>query len=229
MNEAKRLKVDTPDLFAFVKDGSKTLSQAKREYNQRTMVEPQAIAGRYRVWYADPPWQYSDSGLDNYGHAEGHYTTMSTDAICDMGDEIKAACDEKAVLFLWVTAPMLPEGLQVVQAWNFQYKGHFIWDKVKHNFGHYNSVQHELLLIATKGSCTPDVPKLFDSVVEEERSNIHSRKPDIFREIIDTIYPHGNRIELFARQKAEGWESWGADVSQCPQHCDTVEKGAKVA
>jgi DNA (cytosine-5)-methyltransferase 1 len=75
--------------------------------------------------------------------------------------------------------------------------------------GHYNSVRHELLLVCTKGSCTPDVSKLFDSVVSIERSETHSEKPEFFREIIDTLYPYGKRIELFARKSADGWERWG--------------------
>jgi N6-adenosine-specific RNA methylase IME4 len=83
-----------------------------------------------------------------------------------------------------------------------------VWDKVKHNVGNYVSVRHELLLICTKGSCTPDVKKLDDSVYSEERTE-HSKKPEYFRNLIDKIYPNGNRIELFARGKIAGWDVWG--------------------
>ena len=74
--------------------------------------------------------------------------------------------------------------------------------------GHYNSVRHELLLICVRGSCQPDIKKLFDSVQSIERTK-HSRKPEEFRTIIDTVYPKGNRIELFARGKYNGWDSYG--------------------
>jgi len=67
---------------------------------------------------------------------------------------------------------------------------------VKHNMGHYNSVRHEFLLVAARGSCQPDVMKLFDSVITIERNGQHSQKPTYFREIIDTLYPYGPRIEL---------------------------------
>ena len=77
--------------------------------------------------------------------------------------------------------------------------------------GHYNSVRHEFLLVCTRGSCLPDVPKLFDSVQSVERT-AHSEKPAEFREIISTLYPHGNRIELFARQTTEGWTTYGNAV-----------------
>lgn len=114
------------------------------------------------------------------------------------------------MLFLWTTSPLLPEGLRVAEAWGFKYKAAFVWDKVKHNMGHYNSVRHEFLLICTKGSCTPDVSKLFDSVQSIERTDKHSQKPEEFREIINTIYPHGSRIELFRRgDTPEGWKIWG--------------------
>lgn len=108
--------------------------------------------------------------------------------------------EKDAVLFLWVTSPLLEASFEVIKAYGFKYKSSFIWGKIKHNMGHYNSVRYELLLIATKGRCTPQVRKLFDSVVSVERT-VHSQKPNEFRTIIDTIYPNGNRLELFARKE----------------------------
>jgi len=67
------------------------------------------------------------------------------------------------------------------------------------------------LLIATRGSCQPEVKKLFDSVQTIERTR-HSEKPEEFRQIIDTLYPTGKRIELFARKKAEGWDCYGNEI-----------------
>jgi len=100
---------------------------------------------------------------------------------------------------------------EVIEAWGFKYKTSFVWDKIKHNMGHYNSVRHEFLLVCTKGSCLPDNKKLFDSVLSIEKTE-HSNKPEEFRNIIDTLYIYGNRIELFARQKVDGWDSWGNDA-----------------
>ena len=78
--------------------------------------------------------------------------------------------------------------------------------------GHYNSVRHELLLVCTKGSCVPDERQLFDSVQSIERSDKHSEKPERFRVIIDTLYKYGNKIELFARKKVDGWEAFGNEL-----------------
>jgi len=166
---------------------------------------------KYRVIYCDPPWRYSDSGVitenDNYGRAERHYPTMS---LCQLRElSIKEIADDNAILFMWSTSPMLESAFTLVESWGFRYKTSFIWDKMKHNFGHYNSVRHELLLVCTKGSCTPDNLKLFDSVQQIERTRVHSEKPEEFRKIIDTLYTWGNKIELFARKKTSGWDSWG--------------------
>lgn len=160
---------------------------------------------KYRVVYADPPWSYGDKqNIDGLGGAEKHYPTMPLEDICNL----PVPTEDDAVLFLWVTSPMLEDCFKVINAWGFKYKSSFVWDKVKHNMGHYNSVRHELLLICTKGSCTPENVKLFDSVVSVERTE-HSKKPDIFRNMIDTLYPTGNRLEMFAREAHDGWDVWG--------------------
>ncbi len=165
---------------------------------------------RFRVVYADPPWQYGNTQMDGFKEQRDHYRTMPLDEICSM--PIKEMVEDNAVLFLWATSPILEESFEVISAWGFKYKASFVWDKVKHVMGHYNSVRHEFLLICTRGSCLPDIHKLIDSVQTIERGE-HSVKPNEFREIIDTIYPNGNRIELFARGKtANGWDAFGNEA-----------------
>jgi len=171
------------------------------------MGEPAPLTGKYRIIYADPPWNYGNSGLDGYGHAERHYPTMTIAELAAL--PVSDITEDNAVLFLWVTSPLLEDAFTIINAWGFSYKSSFVWDKVRHNFGYYNSVRHELLLVATRGSCTPDIPTLNDSVVTIERSDKHSEKPPEFRAMIDNLYPRGERIELFARIAAEGWNIWG--------------------
>lgn len=169
---------------------------------------PQQAKGKHRVLYADPPWSYGNSMPPGTGVPTDHYPCMSLDEICEL--PVKDMAEDDSVLFLWTTSPHLEESFRVIEAWGFKYKTSFVWDKVKHNMGHYNSVRHEFVLVCVRGSCQPDVRKLFDSVVTEERTE-HSKKPEVFYEIIDTIYPHGARIELFARSKRKGWKSWGLE------------------
>lgn len=148
--------------------------------------------------------------MDKYGHAKSHYSTMSIEELCALPvADIRA---DNCVLFMWTTSPKLEQAFKVIKAWGFNYKTSFVWDKVKHNFGYYNSVRHEFLLIAGHGSSTPDVKELHDSVISIERSDKHSEKPEYFRELIDKLYPTGNRVELFARNKVDGWDTWGAEA-----------------
>jgi len=144
------------------------------------------------------------------GGAEKHYKTMSIKELCEL--PIKNISEKNSVLFIWTTSPLLDETFNVIKAWGFKYKSSFIWDKIKHNMGHYNSVRHEFLLICTRGKCTPDIKKLHDSVISIERS-AHSKKPDFFAELISSLYISGNKIELFARDKKNGWDVWGNEIS----------------
>ena len=187
--------------------------QERQEAIQEQIARPKAsnhidiytTDKRYRVIYADPPWSYNDKqDTPQLGGAVKHYPTMPLEDICD----IPVPAEKNAVLFLWTTSPMLEDAFKVINAWGFNYKSSFIWDKISHAMGHYNSVRHEFLLIATRGKCTPDVPKLLDSVVSIERTE-HSRKPKEFRDMIDMLYPIGERLEMFARDAAEGWDVWG--------------------
>jgi N6-adenosine-specific RNA methylase IME4 len=201
--------------------GEITAAGLMREFVHQTRaamaVKPIPIPeGTYRVVYADPPWDYGNPIAEGYGPAENHYATMKLDELCAM--PLPKIADN-AVLFLWATAPFLVKALKVVPAWGFEYKTHFVWDKVRHNFGHYSSVRHEDLLVATRGSCLPDSKELVDSVQSIERTE-HSRKPAEFRAIIDRLYTHGRRVELFARGALPaGWDGFGnefapADVAE---------------
>lgn len=191
---------------------AKSLVDARRLVVKENMVEPEPLSTdiKYRVVYADPPWSYGNRLVEGYGAAENHYPVMSIEELCDL--PVDDMTEDNAVLFLWTTSPLLKESFEVIEAWGFEYKTSFVWDKVRHNMGHYNSVRHEFLLVCTKGECMPDVQKLFDSVVVQERSKTHSEKPEIFREMIDTLYTRGKKIELFARKTVDGWETWGNQV-----------------
>lgn len=189
------------------KNAQKQAAETRRAEIAAAAPEAPKMTGKYRVIYADPPWSYGNTMPEYAPQPDDHYGLMDIEDICAL--PVKEMSEKDSVLFLWTTSPHLEESFRVVKSWGFEYKSSFVWDKVKHNMGHYNSVRHEFLLVCVRGSCQPDVRKLFDSVVTEERTE-HSRKPETFREIIDTIYPNGKRIELFARRPAgANWEVWG--------------------
>lgn len=202
-----RILADHPELVADIKSGKKSITQVTREIKKKEIAKTvDWPEGKYRVIYADPPWDYGNTQPDYQTEQRDHYPTMPLKDICAL--PVKEMALDDAVLFIWVTSPTLEESFQVIRAWGFKYKASFVWDKIGHNMGHYNSVRHEFLLICVRGSCQPDVAKLFDSVLSEERQG-HSKKPDFFYDVIDTIYPHGPRIELFARQTRKGWSGYG--------------------
>jgi len=190
-----------------LREGVRKHKEQQREYI-RLANEPE----KYSVIYADPPWKYDAGDQHTFEEQETvkstHYPDMTFDEICQV--PVSQMAYDDCVLFLWVPAPLNEKAFQIITAWGFEYKAQMIWDKVKHNVGHYVSVRHELLLICHRG-CPPKVPKLVDSVYEEERTE-HSKKPIYFRKLIDELYPAGKRIELFAREKTEGWDAWGNEV-----------------
>jgi N6-adenosine-specific RNA methylase IME4 len=218
--EAKRTAAEAIENGADVRGAVR--AARKLDYNARIEAwEPKRLEGPYRIIYADVPWLYHQNQAA--GIAEDHYDPLDDHELCNYrpGDgsrTVKELADENAVLFFWVTAPMLERCFPIVEAWGFKYKTFFVWDKVKHNVGNYNSPRAELLLICTRGSCTPDTGKLIDSVQTIERSNKHSEKPQEFYDIIEAMYDHGRKLELFSRKTRLGWDSDGNESDEGASH-----------
>lgn len=179
--------------------------------------EVSSCGKQYHIIYADPPWRYVVwSKKGNGRSAESHYPTMSLNEICALPVREIAALD--STLFLWATFPNLPEAFQVISAWGFQFKTvAFVW--VKRNrkseswfwgMGYWTRANAEICLLATRGHPKREsrrIHQIIDTPVEE-----HSKKPDIVRERIVELMGDLPRIELFARRKWQGWDSWGNEV-----------------
>jgi N6-adenosine-specific RNA methylase IME4 len=187
-----------------------------REERELQMAEITREASRklghklYGVIYADPPWRFEpysrDTGMDRA--ADNHYGTMPTDDICRM--EVPAAQD--AVLFLWRTAPMLEDARRVMQAWGFQYKSEIIWGKPKAGTGYWARNQHEVLMIGTKGAPVAPAQGSQPGSLQMLPVGRHSAKPEAFYAIIEKMYPHVPKIEMFARRWRDGWDAWGNEA-----------------
>ena len=174
---------------------------------------------RYAVLYADPPWQFrvydeNSSIASEHGAAGVHYPCMSTDAICAL--PVKELATDAAALFLWTTAPHLPEALQVITAWGFEYKTHAVWVKDWIGVGFWVGNQHEILLVAARGDMPTPAPANRPSSVITAPRREHSRKPDEAYALIERMYPELPKIELFARQTRPGWAAWGNEVETAP-------------
>ncbi len=173
-------------------------------------MEPLEGKGKYNIILADPPWTFEDGATTPNRTAENQYPLMTLDEIKAL--PVPGISLEKCVLFLWVPSSKIEEAFEVVGAWGFVYKTNFVWVKDKIGLGSYNRQSHELLYLATKGAPGAPPPKArHDSVIEAPRGE-HSKKPDIFYDIIEAMYPAANRIELFARAQRPGWEVWGYEA-----------------
>jgi len=177
------------------------------------------IDKKYNIIYADPPWSYRDK-RDKHprlcGGASAHYNTMTVEEIKNL--PVNKLADDNCMLFIWVTFPNLQEGLDVIKAWGFTYKTlGFSWIKTnKKNgkpffgIGYYTKSNCEVCLIGVKGKPIV-VSNKVSSVIIAPREE-HSKKPDIVRDKIVELCGDLPRIELFARQKVEGWDVWGNEV-----------------
>ena len=172
---------------------------------------------KYNIIYADPAWSfktYSDKGKGR--SPDKHYSVMSLQDIKDL--PIQDIVNDNCILFMWVTFPLLKEGFEVIDAWGFTYKTvAFNWVKKNKKtnswfwgLGYWTRANAELCLLATKGTIkrqSASVHQVIDTPIEK-----HSKKPDIVRDKIVELVGDLPRIELFARETADGWDSWGNEV-----------------
>lgn len=179
---------------------------------------------RYSIIYADPPWRNPKSGTKARNN-EKHYPSMDTADICEL--PVTSISSENAILFIWVCFPCLPDALKVISAWGFEYYGlGFDWCKVKADgtpkigCGYYTRQNNELCLIGVKHSMENRIKPLTKnigcSILEPARE--HSKKPDCIRDKIVSICGDLPRIELFARQRVDGWDAWGNEVPESGEY-----------
>jgi len=182
---------------------------------------------KYQIILADPPWSYyNDSNAKPNcttikGMRRPPYLVMSSKKIMEMGFSIKKITDENCILFIWTTDYHLEKCLEVIKWWGFDYKTiGFAWAKKDKKgkqvcfMGAYTMKSGiELCLLATKGKDSHKLVKKHNvrSLIEGERTK-HSEKPAIVRDRIVELFGDLPRIELFARQKTDGWDVWGNEV-----------------
>lgn len=186
---------------------------------------------KYNIIYADPPWFYNDrkkirkDGKNpTFGVGAGnHYDLMKLSDIIQL--PVNNIADDNCALLLWATPPCLAEALQVMKEWGFNYKTFaFSWVKTNKNnsnpffgVGYYTKSNVEICLLGIKGKMKPISNKISQIIMEphpvnENGKKIHSRKPDSVRAKIVELFGNLPRVELFSRQKTEGWHVWGDQI-----------------
>lgn len=195
-------------------------------------------AGGFGLIMADPPWSYemfSDKGYEKA--PEGQYQTMALDAIKALPVEALAAPD--CLLWLWAVNPQLPQALEVLRAWGFEFKTAGTWlkrttrGKVSFGTGYILRSSNEPFLIGTRGApkttrgtrsavITHDAgvfghdPAHWppSTVTIEASAREHSRKPDEAYRACEEMMPDVRRLDLFSRQRRDGWTAWGNEVGK---------------
>lgn len=184
---------------------------------------------KYKVVYADPPWHFANStGKVAPEHKRlTRYETMTLEDIKNL--PVKDITDDHAHLYLWIPNALLPDGLEVMKAWGFEYKSNLIWEKVRKDgepdgrgVGFYFRNVTEILLFGVKTKKKSETyrtlaPARSQVNLIRKMKREHSRKPDEFVDLIERC-SEGPYLEMFARGDREGWDMWGnqADASYEP-------------
>jgi N6-adenosine-specific RNA methylase IME4 len=171
---------------------------------------------RFRTILADPPWRFTNrTGKIAPEHQRlNRYKTLSTAEICSL--PVDSMAQSTAHLYLWVPNALLPDGLEVMRSWGFQYKANIVWHKIRKDggpdgrgVGFYFRNVTELLLFGVRGkNARTESPGRSQVNFIASRKREHSRKPDEQYQLIEACSP-GPYLELFGRGTRRGWASWG--------------------
>lgn len=173
---------------------------------------------RFGTVLADPPWRFTNrtGKIAPEHHRLSRYPTMTLKEIAAL--PVSSVVAEKSHLYLWVPNALLEEGLTVMKAWGFTYKGNIVWHKVRKDggpdgrgVGFYFRNTTELVLFGIRGNLRTLAPGRRQVNIIRSQKREHSRKPDELYEIIEACSP-GPYLELFARGARKGWKQWGNEV-----------------
>ena len=179
-------------------------------------METPKTTSKYSIIYADPAWDYDNriqhNGKETTGSAVYHYPTMKLEEMKKLN--VESITEKDSLLFMWSSSPHLPQAIQLMNAWGFEYKTiAFVWDKQRVNPGYYTMSQVEICLVGKRGKIpTPRGERNVKQFLSEMKT-IHSKKPDEIRNRIVAMFPTQKKVELFARQSPEGWDVWGNEVN----------------
>ena len=177
---------------------------------------------KYNIIYADPPWSFCSKELQKYNGVRftsinKHYPTQSKNWIKTL--PVNIITKDDCALFLWTTDAHIKEAIETLENWGFKYVTvAFVWEKLTKtgktvaNLGSWTMKNFEICLLGTKGRMLKykKANNIYQKVKAERTK--HSRKPDKVRSNIEILFGDLPRIELFARQKVEGWDCWGNEV-----------------
>ncbi len=185
-----------------------------RQEMERIQEEPPALpTGKYSVIVADPPWRFDIRNEDTTKRNLLPYASMSVQEIQAL--PVQDLLEENCILFLWCTNSHLHEAFHVLEAWGFQYKTILTWIKTANGNGTHLGTGNwlrnntEQVLVAVKGRPIVNLTNQTTALVSPVDRGKHSKKPDAFYRMIESLCPQTNRLDMFARIKRNGWEAYG--------------------
>lgn len=189
--------------------------------NERMIINDlNDIKETYGLIYADPPWKQSKGGKksvrENSSGKPLDYPTCSLDEIKEHLRLATESTTENSILFLWTIDKYLFEAQQIAESLGYKLHARMIWDKVTGIPAAFTvRYGHEYLLYMYKGKLTPAAKDERGKIhtVFRERVTKHSKKPDIAYEIIERLYPDLKKLEMYARETRDGWDSFGNEVA----------------
>lgn len=176
------------------------------------------LEGTFSTILMDPPWRFENrTGKVAPEHGRlNRYRTMDFDELAAL--PIRNISNDPSHLYLWTPNALLPEALKLMEIWGFKYKSNIVWYKVRKDggpdgrgVGFYFRNVTELLLFGIRGRLRTLPPGRTQTNVIVSRKQEHSRKPAEAHKIIEACSP-GPFVELFARERVEGWTTWGDQV-----------------
>ena len=224
VNQASKIRLESPVSFEKVKAGEITILQAMEEIrkeekkaqreidiaNQKKDIESGKVKlpeGLFEVVSIDPPWAYGRKYDPDGSRVANPYPEMSQEELLKLEPPFADDC----VLFLWTTHAFIWDAKELCNHWGFTYKATLVWDKEKIGMGAWLRMQCEFCLVCIKGKPFWNNTTWRDVIREARRE--HSRKPDQFYTMVESVTA-GRRLDYFSREQRQGWETFGNETTK---------------
>ena len=196
-----------------------TLTQPLR--TDRSAAPLPNVEGGFKTILADPPWRFSN----RTGKVAPEHRRLDRYSTMDLADiralPVGDVAADNAHLYLWVPNALLPDGLEVLRAWGFQYKSNLVWHKIRKDggsdgrgVGFYFRNVTELILFGVRGKNARTLaPGRSQVNLLATQKREHSRKPDELYPLVESCSP-GPFLEMFARGSRKGWSTWGNQADE---------------
>lgn len=174
---------------------------------------------KYQIIVSDPPWRQAKGGKKSVRPKSSggtlEYPTLSLKEIEDIQSSVFNLADDNHVLFLWTTEKYLHDAEVMIERLGYRLHARMIWNKVTGIPAAFTiRYGHDYLLYCYRGKLMPVAKNERGKIhsVFTEKVRRHSKKPEISYQIVERLYPNSNKLELYAREKRNGWHVWGNEV-----------------